>query len=53
MIITVKEGAKLAEDLVSSFCASFQRNNYAELMNHLFADKVTWTLVRLVRYICF
>lgn len=46
MIISVKEGTKLAEDLISSVCASVHKNNYAELMSHFFADTVEWKSVR-------
>jgi hypothetical protein len=48
MIISVKEGTKLAKDFVSLLCTAAQKNNHAELMSHLFADKVAWKMVRLV-----
>lgn len=34
----------MAKDLVSCVCAAAHKNNYAELMSHLFADKVTWKM---------
>lgn len=49
MIITVEEGTKLGTDFVSSICASAHKNNYAELMSHFFADKISWTSVRFHR----
>ena len=46
MIISAEEGTKLGSSFMSSWCASFQKNNHEELLHGFFADTVSWKMVR-------